>query len=131
MPTDLSTALAVASFPLAVGGIVAALLVRSDRKWIVYTMTLAALLVASIIYFWDRADHERRVDRLEASVLAVLSSGSRTIDGLYEELGGHPDFSTVQEALNRSVERGAVVHRTESLVSNSGDTLRVRVYRTR
>jgi 23S rRNA U2552 (ribose-2'-O)-methylase RlmE/FtsJ len=100
--------LSISSFAISLGGLVAALVVKS-RKEVVLTVIVVALLVTTGITLYDHYQHESLIDRVQEEIVAELSDGPKTFDQIFQGVF-FKSFTTVNEALFRAVEEGLVGH---------------------
>lgn len=107
---SIETFLSIASFAIAVGGLVPVFFFKNRRKEVALTVVVAALFVTSGVALYRLYQHEQLIGRVQAEILGTLSHDTLTFDQLYQELHYRP-FPLVNEALFRAVENGVVGHR--------------------
>ena len=89
-----------------------------------------AFVSTASVTVWQNHQHAKRVLATTEKIVAVLGSGLKTIDQLYEE-SFPADFSTVSESLGKLIEANTVDHRVADVKDTAGLPYRVRLYFTR
>lgn len=121
----IETFLAIASFAVSAGGLIAALFLK-DRKEVVLSIVIAALVATTGVALYQHYRQEQLVSQVQSEILGKLSHETLTFDQLYQELLYRP-LPVVNEALFRAVERGVIGHRVIEF-QRDGRTLAVRCY---
>ena len=116
---SIELALSIASFALAIGGLVPVLLLKERRKQVVLAIILAALIPSSGITFYRLYQHESLINRTEKEITIKLSHHTWTFDQIYHELHYVP-YPIVSEALFNTVEDGVIGYRTIEFRTDEG-----------
>lgn len=118
----------IASFSISVGGLIAAFVVKDNkRKAIVFGAVAAALITTSGTALYLSYQHEKYVDRVQGEMIKILSLGAITFDDLYQNIYPPVSHELLREALYEGVEEGLIGYRPIRLQSN-GKTVSVKVF---
>ena len=123
--------LSTASFSISVGGLVAAFVVKGDKKKeIVLSVVVAAIIVTSGIALYSSYRHEKYIDRAQEEIVKILSSEALTFDDLYQNIFPPVSHELLREALYAGIEERLIGYRPMRLQSN-GKIISVKVFYNR
>lgn len=105
-----STFLSIASFAIALGGLLPVFLLKDRKKDLALVIILGILIGTTSLTLHQAYQHEVMIDRVKEEILQELAYDTLTFDQLYLELHYIP-FTVVSEALFQAVEQGVVEHR--------------------
>ena len=125
MPIE--TFLSIASFAIAVGGLVPIFFFKDRKREIALAVIVAALVATSEVALYRAYQHDQLIGRVQEDIIAKLYRNTWTFDQLYEELHYVP-FPVVNEALFHLVERRVVGHRIIEFRGDDGSMLKVKGY---
>jgi len=103
----------IASFSIAVGGLVAVFVVK--KKEIVFAVIVAAFIAISGTSLYSSYQHQRYVGWVQEEMIKILSQEreAMTLDDLYLNIFPPVSHELLREALYDGVEKGAIGYRTE------------------
>jgi len=81
----IETFMSIASFAVSVGGLIAALFLK-DRKEVVLSIVIAALVATTGVALYQHYRQEQLVAQVRSEILEKLSHETLTFDQLYQEL---------------------------------------------
>lgn len=121
------TILAIASFALALGGLVPIFFLREQKKIVALIITVSALLVTTSVALFRVLQHEKIIIEVQAKFRMELSEKSKTLDQLDQDLPNHIEYADIVEALFRGLDKDSLGQKTIYFVRD-GESIPVKVY---
>ena len=119
--------LPIASFAIALGGLVRLFRPASKTKEVVMATVIASLTLLSGLTVYQVYRHEQRVTTVSREILVLLGDDVKAFDQLYEALY-YVEARVVNEALDDLIVHGKIGHKVLELRDYQGATFRVRGY---
>ena len=119
--------LSIASFALALGGLVWILISNEPKKMVILlTVIFSALFLTIGVVSFRGYQHEKLIINEQAKIQKSLTE-EKTLDQLLQDLPINREYSVVTEALFREVDKGTVGQRTINFI-RYGKRVPVRIY---
>ncbi len=124
---DIGVFLSIASFALALGGLVPIFLLKEQKKIVALTVIVSTLLVTTGAVLFRVLQHEKLIISVQTEIRTELSGKSKTLDQLDQDLPNHIEYADVVEALFRGLDEESLGQKTIYFVRD-GESIPVKVY---
>ena len=118
--------LSIAGFSMSVGGLASAFAVKDQRKTLVLSLTLAALLATTGTAVFEQLSTRHQVSIVRTELAELLEREELTFDELYQQLPFR-SYQQLNEALSLGVDEGVIGHRLVRF-QTEGRLVSVRMY---
>lgn len=118
--------LSVAGFSMSVGGLASAFALKDQRKSLVLSLTLAALLATTGTALFEHVSARHQISIVRTELAELLEREELTFDELYQQLPFR-SYQQLNQALSLGVDEGVIGHRLVHL-QIEGRLLSVRMY---